>query len=127
MFKPQDTISWFLLKHSTGFPFLWQIPELSFILCSNNGNTSSVQLTHSVNRSLVSIQVCVHVCMRACVCMYVYMCACMHCVHVCVHVYVCMCVYVHVCICACVYVCMCVCSCDLHYCHVPESHRTPPN
>jgi hypothetical protein len=51
---------------------------------------------------LLSVCMCVYVCVCVCMCVYVCVCVCM-CVYVCVCVYVCMCV--------CVYVCMCVCVC----------------
>ena len=47
---------------------------------------------------------CLHACLRAYVCMCVYMCTC-------VCVYMCMCVCVWVRVCACVYACVCVCVC----------------
>jgi hypothetical protein len=58
--------------------------------------------------------VCVFVCVYACVCLCVYVCVC-RCVYVCVHACVCMCVYVCVCACACIRVSMLVrvCMCTL--------------
>jgi len=66
--------------------------------------------------------VCVYVCMRVCVCMYVcvYVCVCV-CLYVCVCIYVCVsvcmyvCVYVCVCVCVCMYVCVCVFVCVCVY------------
>ena len=62
----------------------------------------------------VCVCACVRVCVHVCVCACV--CACVHvCMCACVHVCVCarMCACVHVCACACVRVCVCAC---VHVC-----------
>ena len=61
---------------------------------------------------LVSVCVCLWVCVCVCVCVYVCVCVC-----------VCVCMYVCVCMCVCVYVCVYLCACmhehisvcDIHY------------
>ncbi len=68
----------------------------------------------------------VHVCVPACVCVYMIVCVC---VYVCTYIYICMCVcmyvcsmyvccvheYMCVCVCVCMYVCVYICMCVCMY------------
>ena len=84
---------------------------------------------HVCKRTLVinSLEeVCVCMCMHACV----RMCTCV-CVHVCMCVCTCVCVYLSACVCACMCVCTCVCTsvcvrvcvCVLSLIHISEPTR----
>ena len=97
-------------------PYIWKNIRLSpVIMCV------CVVCVGLCGRVCVCVYVCVCVCVYVCVCMcvYVFMCVCVcvcacfvlcMCVRACAcaHVRVCVCVYV--CVCACVCVCICACA-----------------